>query len=168
MGKLNKDVTRERERIAWELRQKCWTQQAIADHLGVQQATVSLILRRVRRRVLEQLQADVEQVKGEQTEQLAYIAAEAMAAWLRSQKPAKKVVRKAEGDEAVITSEIKERDGDPKFLAEARNALAAIRDIWGIDAPKKIDASLDGTAKDALADAEAADAKFDEKSTNSD
>lgn len=41
-----KQVTRERERRAWELRQRCWTEARIAAELGVATSTVCYMLQR--------------------------------------------------------------------------------------------------------------------------
>lgn len=47
---------------------------------------------------------------------------------------------KARGTVAVERTKTEERRyqcGDPRFLDQAQKALASIRDIWGLDAPKK-------------------------------
>jgi hypothetical protein len=117
-------VTRERERRAWELRQEFRSEREIGDILGVSESGVCRMLQRVERRALEKLQEDVEALKVQQTAQLEFIAHEAMAAWQRSK-----------GDSSSAAP------GDPKFLGEARAALAEIRRIWGAEAPTKVAAT---------------------------
>jgi hypothetical protein len=57
---------------------------------------------------------------------------------------------------AEITSE--NRHGDPRYLEEARKALADLRKIWGVDAPARmtIDARPFASLSDAALDAELA------------
>lgn len=61
-----------------------------------------------------------------------------------AQRVADAAVQRARGEvgnltvvEQTTTSERKGQAGDPRMLAEARGALADIRNIWGLDAPKK-------------------------------
>jgi hypothetical protein len=133
-------VTVERESQAWALRQQGWTQQAIADELGIAQQTVAHILKRVERRVLKELSAEVARFKARQTAQLEAMLHEAMRAWEKSLVPATVLVKRQRphgGDEEgaeEIVQEIRDQFGNPAFLQEAMAALAAIRKIWGLDA----------------------------------
>jgi hypothetical protein len=71
-------------------------------------------------------------------DRLGTLYSEAMRAWERSKEP---VVRKRTSTDPVtgaayeqtITSE--DRGGDPRFLAQANSALAALRAVLGVDAP---------------------------------
>lgn len=97
----------------------------------------------------EQRRADL---LAEQTEQHLAIAREAMAAWERSRQPLETVtetrgrasVARAGDlvelpDQVVIQS--REQNGDAALLGQALQALAAIRSLWGLDAPKRQDAA---------------------------
>lgn len=150
-------VTRNREKEAWELRQRFWTEQRIADHLGIERSTVSKMLDRVERRLAEELAQAALPIKSRQTAQLEHIASEAYEAWERSKEPAElervvtaetSVVGGALGDDGPVevtlpavetrtTNESKGQTGDPAHLNTAMKALADIREIWGLDAPKK-------------------------------
>lgn len=150
-------VTRNREKEAWELRQRFWTEQRIADHLGIERSTVSKMLDRVERRLAEQLAAAALPIKSRQTAQLEHVASEAYEAWERSKLEAElervvtaetSVVGGALGDDGPVevtlpavetrtTNERKGQTGDPAHLNTAMKALADIREIWGLDAPKK-------------------------------
>lgn len=141
--KINKSVSIERHRRVWELRQKCWTQERIAQELNISQQCVSKILYRLNKKFRERHEEYVDQVKGEQVSQLEYIADEAMQAWERS-KEASKVVKKRQSvvDGVALNSaeqiqEARDQDGDPRYLMTAMKAKEDIRKIVGADAPIK-------------------------------
>lgn len=147
--KVTKEQAREHERKSWELRQRGWTHERIAQELELDRSAVTKILSRVSDRVLAEMKDRVEQQKIEQTATLDHIKAEALAEWERSREPhrhrSKRTTRRAgetPGEALVDTSEVEDagmedRLGDVAYLAEARAALAEIRKIWGIDAPVK-------------------------------
>ncbi len=112
MARVTREVTRENELRAWELRQKCWTQERIAAELGVDQGTVSKMLSRMNRRYLKTIQTQIEERKAEQTGQLEKIA------------------------ESAFTS-FESDPGNARLLQAGMQALEGIRKIWGIDAPQK-------------------------------
>lgn len=148
-----RQVTRDREAKAWELRQQFWTEQRIADELGVAVSTVCEMLQRVERQLAQQLAEHALPIKARQTAQLERVAAEAFAAWERSKQPAEldrviteevNLIGDEEGGSITIpavkvktTNERKGQTGDPSLLAQARGALADVRSIWGLDAPKQ-------------------------------
>ena len=150
-GRVPKEVTRQREAHAWQLRQQGCTHQRIAGDLGVDRSTVTAMLARIDRRALAQLNAAVELLKVEQTEILRDVVYEARQAWEKSKSPAvaKKVTKtkkpgddKGEGDadadvtaQESMTQEV--QCGDVAYLAQVRAALADIRKVWGLDAPVK-------------------------------
>jgi predicted transcriptional regulator len=153
-GRVPKEVTAQREVRAWELRQQLWTQQRIAEELHVRQNTVCEILKRVRKRVFAELQEEISEAKATQTAQLEYLANEAMDAWERSKLESVVVETIEEQVEvgekkvpalATRTKTIRRgQSGNPSFLGEVRGALSDIRDIWGIEAPKRTDLTSDG------------------------
>lgn len=141
------EIVRDRERAAWELRLQGWTQERIAEELGISQPTVCKILRRVESRLAEEFREHAEEVKARQAAILERIAAEALRQWERSCQDAVRVTvetgrAKATEmglihlpDKEVTTTE--GQSGNPALLAQAREALADIRAIWGMDAPKR-------------------------------
>jgi hypothetical protein len=141
-GSVPKEVARERERRAWELRQKFWTHERIAAELGVDRSTVTKMLARVSRRILDTMQSEVAAMKAEQVSQLTFIADEAMQAWNASKQPAKEArkltrkTRKVADDETQMKS--KDQNADPRYLATAMQALTDIRAIMGLNAPTKV------------------------------
>jgi predicted transcriptional regulator len=93
----NREETLHREADAWDLRCKGWTEQRIADKLGVTRMAVSKILKRVSTRRYKELAAAVEEQKVVQTEQLDHILGEALDAWERSKESAEKTRTKSLG-----------------------------------------------------------------------
>jgi DNA-binding MarR family transcriptional regulator len=135
----NKEITQHHEMRAFELRQQLWTHERIAKELGVERSTVTKMLKRINKRYSDKLEDEVKRIRAEHTLHLEHMADEAMQAWLASKQPAKdarrrKTVRRGEEEE----NRVQTQNADPRFLAEARAALADIRDIWGADAPSKL------------------------------
>ena len=85
----NKELTQLREHQVWELRVQCYSQFDIAQELGISQAAVSQILKRVRARLAAEFAAGAADALTEQVEQLMHIAQEALAAWKQSKSPTK-------------------------------------------------------------------------------
>lgn len=189
--------TREKENKAWLLRCKCWTEQRIADELGVDVSTVCRMLKRKAEQLALELAQAASAMKAQQSAAHEQIAMEAMEAWEASKEDAvtvksnekergvQKNLTAGQAEEllsdfdpesipglyddeisseeraqliaeataahiagkskgrAVLTTEktrTEERRyqvGDPRFLDQAQKAMAAIREIWGLDAPKK-------------------------------
>lgn len=149
--KVTKEVARERERQAWDLRQQNWTLIRIARELKVSESAICQILQRVSRRVLGKLAEDVEQVKREQTARLERLADEVYQEWTRSKGPKKTVIRrttKGEGEDAPVVEETttqsaEEQIGDMGCIDRLRDLMADVRKIWGADAPIKTEGRLD-------------------------
>lgn len=150
---IPKEILAEREVQAWTLRQKFYTHQRIADEMGLERSTVTKILQRVTKRALTGLAQDIQEKKAAQLEQLEYIADEAIQGWHRSKESTRNVSRRtserpgrfASGgkmEETLIQTS--DMDGDPRYLDAAMKALADIRKIAGLDAPK----GLEVTGKD--------------------
>lgn len=116
--KIPPEVTLEREKRAWELRQRCWTQQKIADELNISQSAVSQILNRLCTRYHEENLHDIEQTKIEMINQLELIAYEAFHAW----------------EETKFT-----KYRSARYLDTVMKAKEQIRKILGIDLNAKVD-----------------------------
>jgi len=152
---LERDRTQEREEQAWKLRVEGKTQVQIGESLGIPQQTVCDILKRVAARHAEEFRDHAEAVKTRQTEQLEQVYSQAMTAWERSltEEERQTVVKgRAVVDKFGAVVELPDvttisrvgKCGDPALLAQAMKALAEIRAIWGLDAPKKVDATTGG------------------------
>jgi hypothetical protein len=138
-----KEIRKDIERRAWDLRQRFWTHQRIADELKVDRTTITRCLARIERRLARDFVGRAERIKVRQTYQLENIAADAFAQWERSKLDAEtvKVTEEAgcEGQPPGSKTEttLKGQCGDPGLLNQIRGALSDIRDIWGLDAPEK-------------------------------
>ena len=80
--------SQQREHQVWQLRIRCYSQFDIAEELGISQAAVSQILKRVRARLAAEFAAGAADALTEQVEQLMHIAKEALAAYHQSKVPA--------------------------------------------------------------------------------
>lgn len=136
-----------------------------ADGLGAMTPqAVHAALARTERRVLAGLTDRATNEKVRQLAALNVLYDEAMQAWERSKEPARSARSKvtqgpaapadppagdaAEGAVArqrpaddrrtEMAQEVRERDGNPAFLAEARAALADLRRLLGLDAPRQV------------------------------
>jgi hypothetical protein len=146
----------ELERRAWELRvTHCWKTQAIADELGVSRSTVCRMLRQVNERLAAEFREQLEALRVEQTEQHMAIAEQALAAWQRSLQVAEtttvtggRATVSREGDLVPLPDQVvqqrREQSGNAALLTNALKALAAIRDIWGLNAPRRQDITSAG------------------------
>lgn len=133
---------------AWKLRVSGWTQQRIAEHLGVSQPRVSQILKKIEAKLHAEFVDEAAEIKARQTAQLEHVYTEALYQWLRSCEDLERttVVSGRAGVSAVmgvidlpnLETTMKEgQSGNPALLAQAMKALADIRAIWGLEAPKK-------------------------------
>jgi AraC-like DNA-binding protein len=135
---------RTRELRALELTNLGWSQHQIAAELGISQAGVSKLLKRIELRILRELTETVERQKARHTLRLEHLFAESMRAWIDSKADStRRRQRKTQpgtGTGATIAEIVTENQyGDPRYLEEARKALADHRKIWGLDAPQKVD-----------------------------
>ena len=138
MAPAKREIVRFREEVVWTLRQAGNTQALIAFELGISQPAVCKILRRVERRVLARMEAEIREVKARQAARLEYIIEQATMGWRKSQEDAT-VNQTTTGDpsgrdKTIRRTVTRSRPGDPRFLAVALQALAAERELWGLDA----------------------------------
>ncbi len=121
-----------------------WSQHQIADDLGISQPAVSKILKRIDTRILAELAGAVERHKVRHTQRLEYVFAEAMRAWTESKADTtRRRQRRSQGagsgtGDTVAEVVVENQHGDPRYLEEARKALADSRKIWGLDAPQQL------------------------------
>lgn len=141
-----------------------WSQHQMAADLGISQAAVSKILARVERRILRELTATVARQKVRQSMRLQHIFAEAMRKWDASgADTTRRRQRKTHGGRGgtggtVAEIVVETHHGDPRYLAEARKALADDRKLWGLDAPQHVEVRtsshpFEGMTEEALREA---------------
>ncbi len=119
------------------------TQHQIGEALGISQPAVSKIVRRVEERLLKDLAYQVDRQRARHTLRLEFIYQQAIHAWQSSKEEfLRRRQRRTDGGSgdgitvAELTSE--NRFGDPRYLDEARKALADSRKLWGMDAPERM------------------------------
>jgi len=145
-GAAKRSATRAREleQRVWALLSEGKTPTAIGQEVGIARESVHRLIRRVERRYFESTQATVEELKKRQERTLSAIVEDALEAFERSKEPAQRVRRTtgkrggiplADGSDAELSeSQVQTQAGDPRFLAQARGALADIRKIYGLGA----------------------------------
>jgi DNA-binding CsgD family transcriptional regulator len=127
------------------------SQAETAAALGISQPAESKIMRRLEERLLADIAWTVERQRARQSMRLEFLYREAVAAWQTSQEDGvRKRQRKSDSDAgtSVTIAELvsENRHGDPRYLDEARKALADLRTIWGLNAPEQF-AVQAGTAR---------------------
>jgi predicted transcriptional regulator len=135
---------RTRELRAMELTALGWSQPQIAADLGISQGAVSKLLKRIETRLLRELAETVGRHKVRHTVRLEHLYAEAMRAWTESKvdttRRRQRQTQGGDGTGAIVAELVVENQhGDPRYLDEARKALADHRKLWGLDAPQKVD-----------------------------
>ena len=151
----NPERTQELERIAWKLRTRCWSQDDIADKLGVSQETVSRMLNRVAERLNKAFLQEITRMRLEQTAQLDHIARAALDAYEQYRTEPDEEAEQTENleetetplelklpavHEQTLSPGAKRRAGvAAAYLKVALKALADLRALWGLEAAKKTD-----------------------------
>lgn len=112
----------------------------------VSQPGISKMLSRVERRVLKQMDGKVRRKKARQDAALMHVYRDAMAAWEKSKEPQRTVTTKEDsgGNVKETLTVVRETPGDPRYLDQARQALADIRKIWGVDEPAQTKSDVSG------------------------
>lgn len=130
----NKETTAHREREAWRLRCRGWSQQRIADHLGITQPSVNAILKRVEAREAKRHAEDYDRIKIQVDGQLAHIQEEASDAWHQSKEPLRRVRQTTdpEGNEQTVT-ELVEREGNVAYIDRVLETIDRRMKLWGLN-----------------------------------
>jgi transcriptional regulator with XRE-family HTH domain len=134
-----------------------WSQPQIARDLGISQAAVSKILKRIETRQLREWAETLGRQRVKQTLRLEHVFAEAMGGWHESKADTTRRRQRqtlgGDGAEATVAELVVENQhGDPRYLDEARKALADQRKLWGLDAPQKVDLHATRDAYDDMSE----------------
>jgi hypothetical protein len=127
-----------------ELRVQGWSQPQIAADLGITQAAVCKLLKRIETRHLRELTETLGRQRARQALRLEHLFAEAMRAWNESKADStRRRQRQTQGGGSagatVAEIVVENQHGDPRYLDEARKLLADSRKLLGLDAPQKVD-----------------------------
>lgn len=151
----NPELVAQKEAEVWALRVQGKTHQEIAKIVDMERSSVSKMLKRLKDRAIASLDDEILAEKVLQWNRLEFIVVESFEAWETSKQADKRVTQRRssvkpkegsqdEGDQTpdkvseIVTSQVVEQDGNLNFLREARAAMKDIRDLLGIEAPKKI------------------------------
>jgi hypothetical protein len=118
-------------------------QAEIAAALGISQPAVSKIVRRIEEQLLADVAWKIERQRARQSLRLEFLYGESIRAWLASQQESlRRRQRKTDGGPgtgSTIAELVSEnRHGDPRYFDAARNALADLRTLWGLNAPDQL------------------------------
>ncbi len=116
----HRQQTQSRQEEAWKLRVQGWTQDRIAEHMGISQPAISKLLAKTEKRLHAEFAAQAEEIKARQTAQIEHLY-----------------------DRLADQFEESCRDGggNPALLAQALKALADVRAIWGLNAAERREVS---------------------------
>jgi hypothetical protein len=117
------------------------TQRQIAREAGRAESSISELLSRIDRWLAPQFMDRIREIKANHTSRLMHIYTEHMSQWEKSKKVhrATKQSTPGKGGKAREVTTVEARPGDPRQLAGAMEALNQIREIWGMNAPEKIE-----------------------------
>ena len=125
---------RARELRALDLASQFKTQAEIGREIGISASGVCKMFQRIEGRLLAEIRDKAEARKAHQTLKLEHIAREGMRAWETSKLDAESEKVSASDDGKQATERTKRsQTGDPRYLDQARGALADIRKIWGLE-----------------------------------
>jgi hypothetical protein len=116
------------------------TQAEIASQLGVSQPQICYDLKDLRQTWLESSLVKVDEAKARELAKIDHLEREYWTAWDRSQKDRK--IQTTDAD-SKTTLRTEEQSGEPRFLEGVRWCVNKRCEIFGIDAPKKIEGLLD-------------------------
>jgi len=114
----------------------------IARKLGVSQPTVSRDLEAVRKRWLAEMVKNLDAVKVRELARIDEIEVSYWRAWERSIGKHTRTTETLSGDEIEVSETTETLVGDPRFLAGVMACVERRCRIFGLDAPKRLDAKV--------------------------
>jgi len=152
-----------RDARIWELRAlNAWTQSQIAKDVGISQVAVHNVLEKQTKEYKKIYWEKIDNEKTIQIYALKKVANEMWEAWVKSKNPSKIVKQSNITDDSKGTKniEIKESQGDPRYIELYLKALKDIRDILGINAATTTHATIVHSANDTDEQADTSLARF--------
>lgn len=147
-GGVKREVLLERQEKIWGMRQRGMTHERIAQELGLERSTVTKTLRRLSVQIVQKLEDEIVEQKATQLLRLEHIVDEAMRAWEKSREPDRIISKttapsRFRGAKPLETTTIqtRNREGDVRYLIEARQALLDIRRLLEMETSKKVGAA---------------------------
>ena len=139
---IKKATSDDREKNVWQLRVKGWSQQAIADQLGISQSAVAQALTRAAEKHHEEFMSDINAYKKKQSQLIEEAGLSALKQYFKSFEPLTNVTKSGKEKDGKInnpqvTIQKIGQNGDSKLLQAFFKAQEEIRKIWGFDQPAK-------------------------------
>lgn len=127
-------VIERRQHVA-ELALQGLSQTSIAEHLSVNQGTVSHDLKIIRQEWRDSAVRDFDEARSVELQKLDLIERESWAAWQRSQKPQQSAMFTGDTPGPQAKKSLANRYGDPRFLEQVNKCIAQRRSLLGLDIP---------------------------------
>ena len=130
----NKLVVQARERAVLEGRLiRGMTLQTLADELGLSVEGVRKIEQRIRDREAAELKETYHSIKATHHLRNEWVWSQSVEAYLKSKQPSERAREKEKDGETVVIRESVEREGNPVHLQVGMQALAADRELLGLN-----------------------------------
>lgn len=133
----NLKVARRRQQIG-ELVLQGMPQLAIADELGVSQATVCRDIKALHKEWQQSGIRNFDQAAAVELKKLERLERMAWEAWERSRQPLESTTVHQDGGGKRARKTVKQQIGDPRFLELVQKCIAARRQLLGLDSPSKL------------------------------
>jgi hypothetical protein len=147
----NLAILERRQKVA-DLYLQGWTQQAIADHVGLNQKTISNDLKRIRQEWRESAVRDFDEAREVELKKIDRVEREAWAAWVRSQQPAQSAHINDENPQRKTRRHVRNQYGDPRFLEQVNKCIAARCALLGLFQISRPGEEADGFSIDERSD----------------
>jgi predicted transcriptional regulator len=134
------ELLRRRQAVA-DLYVQGFSQMAIAERLGISQATVSADLKQIRREWRESAIRDFDHAQDRELAKIDRLEREAWEAWERSQRPQQSAVLEGEGAQQPRRKTMRSQNGDPRYLDLVHKCIAARCALLGLNAPQRLEHS---------------------------
>jgi len=144
MPQNKKQIVAERRHRVSALYLKGWAQFKIAEEVGVTQAQVSKDLKVLTEKWRESALVDLNEIKLKELAKIDQLEFEAWEAWEKSKQDTKETIKKAKGkgDETTYKEQtVKDITmyGDPRYFATIQWCINKRCEIFGVDAPIKVE-----------------------------
>jgi predicted transcriptional regulator len=134
------EIARRRQMVA-DLYLQRLTQVAIAERLGISQATVCDDLKKIQAEWRNSAIRDFDKSRELELRTFDWLQRESGEAWERSKKPAQSAVIHGDGTSAPTRKTLKNQNGDPRFLEQIQRCIAARCALLGLNAPQRLEHS---------------------------
>jgi hypothetical protein len=118
-----------------------FTQVAIAERLGISQATVCDDLKKIEAEWRNSAIRDFDKSRELELRTFDWLQRESGEAWERSKKPAQSAVIHGDGAAAPTRKTLKNQNGDPRFLEQIQRCIAGRCALLGLNAPQRLEHS---------------------------